>query len=178
MLSHERIVRYGREQLDLTTREFDILERLATHPGWVYSVAQLADGAERTEDETDFSPDSVSAHVSHLRRKLAAAGAPELLDTVRGVGYRLRVPEAEGGAGAPEAAVAGPDADGAAEPGGDDAPGPGVRTLRDSLWTLIEAVQQVERAGTDEQVRTAHAVLDDARHELYRVLADEEDAGR
>lgn len=175
MLSHERIVRYGREQLDLTTREFDILERLATHPGWVYSVAQLADGAERTEDETDFSPDSVSAHVSHLRRKLAAAGAPELLDTVRGVGYRLRVPEAAEAAGA---AADSDTADGVGEPGGDDAPGPGVRTLRDSLRALIEAVQQVERAGTDEQVRTAHAVLDDARHVLYRVLADEEDAPR
>jgi DNA-binding response OmpR family regulator len=33
---------------------------------------------------------SIAAHLGNLRRKLAAAGAPHVLETVRGLGYRLR----------------------------------------------------------------------------------------
>lgn len=83
----ERSARFAGADLALTTREFDVLAELCTHPGWVYSPDQLsgAEGGGRLR-----SPGAVNVHVTHLRAKLAAAGAPGLIATVRGVGWRIR----------------------------------------------------------------------------------------
>ncbi|HET6573855.1 MAG TPA: response regulator transcription factor [Fimbriiglobus sp.] len=75
--------------VDLTPTEFRLLECLLRQPGRAFSRHQLMDAAigegqivlERTID----------VHVKTLRKKLTAAGgSPELIETVRGVGYRFR----------------------------------------------------------------------------------------
>ncbi|OLP46898.1 transcriptional regulator, partial [Salmonella enterica subsp. enterica serovar Javiana] len=74
--------------LDLTYKEFELLKYLAQHPGRVFSRAQLLQevwgydyyGGTRTVD----------VHVRRLRTKIERdPGRPELLVTVRGLGYRL-----------------------------------------------------------------------------------------
>jgi two-component system response regulator AdeR len=72
----------------LTRREFGLLAALARHPTWTYTRDNLllelwGVDAERIETRL------VDQHVANLRRKLAAAGAPGLVQTVRGLGYRL-----------------------------------------------------------------------------------------
>lgn len=80
-----RTVRFGETPVELTRREFDILAVLAGHPGWVHSSEALA-----TADPAFYgSPTSVNVHVARLRKKLGAAGCAGLVETVRGVGYRL-----------------------------------------------------------------------------------------
>jgi DNA-binding response OmpR family regulator len=77
----------GDERVDLTTSEIKLLAVLAREPGRVRMRPELlaATGdAERFADER-----TVDAHVKNIRRKLGAHG--EMLETVRGVGYRLRV---------------------------------------------------------------------------------------
>jgi DNA-binding response OmpR family regulator len=78
-------------ELPLTRREFGLLAALAEHPGWVYSrdhllLAVWGIDAERIETRL------VDQHIANLRRKLAAAGAESLVQTVRGLGYRLVAP--------------------------------------------------------------------------------------
>ncbi|MFO7545493.1 MAG: response regulator transcription factor [Trueperaceae bacterium] len=71
------------EPIDLTRREFELLAFLATHPGKVFRRGELLDevwgeayvGTERTVDQ----------HVAQLRARLGG----DLIDTVRGRGYRL-----------------------------------------------------------------------------------------
>ena len=75
----------------LTRREFGLLEALVEHPGWVYSRDHLllevwGIDAERIETRL------VDQHVANLRRKLASAGADGLVQTVRGLGYRVVAP--------------------------------------------------------------------------------------
>lgn len=74
----------GRE-LDLTQKEFDLLAALARDPGAVLSRRRLL------EDVWDTnwygSSKTIDVHVAALRRKL---GDPSLIETVRGVGFRLR----------------------------------------------------------------------------------------
>lgn len=72
--------------LDLTLTEFRLLEHMARAPRKVFSRAELLDACLPDGDALERTVDS---HVSNLRRKLEAAGAPELLEGVRGVGYRL-----------------------------------------------------------------------------------------
>lgn len=82
-----RVLVDGRE-VPLTRREFGLLTTLAKHPGWVYSREHLlleVWGIDAEQVETRL----VDQHVANLRRKLAATGADRLLQTVRGLGYRL-----------------------------------------------------------------------------------------
>jgi two-component system, OmpR family, alkaline phosphatase synthesis response regulator PhoP len=76
--------------IPLTTREFDLLLALASHPGRVFTRAQLLErvwGAEYYDDHV------VDVHVANLRRKLDDDSAqPRYVETVRGVGYRFVVP--------------------------------------------------------------------------------------
>jgi DNA-binding response OmpR family regulator len=77
----------GREVI-LTRTEHDLLVALAAHPGWVYPRDHLLAevwGIDAAHVETRL----VDQHVANLRKKLADAGAPGLVETVRGVGYRL-----------------------------------------------------------------------------------------
>lgn len=70
----------------LTRVEFEILAALARQPGRALSRAALADAADLGEDLA--AERRLDVHVSRLRKKLGAAGP--LVETVWGVGYRLR----------------------------------------------------------------------------------------
>jgi len=73
--------------IELTRREYGILEALMRHPGEIVQRAQLA---ERVwEAEPDRFSGIIDVHVSNLRRKIEPAGAPRLLHTIRGHGFRL-----------------------------------------------------------------------------------------
>ncbi len=72
--------------LGLTWSEFQILALLAARPGWVFTRYQIVD-AVRGEDY-DVTERAVDVHMVGLRRKLGIHG--QLLETVRGVGYRFQ----------------------------------------------------------------------------------------
>jgi two-component system alkaline phosphatase synthesis response regulator PhoP len=77
--------------VDLTASEFRILHYLARRPGWVFTRQQIVDAAQGEDSYLSdrFVTDrSVDVHMVSLRRKLGSAGS--MVETVRGVGYRLR----------------------------------------------------------------------------------------
>ncbi|MBL8931684.1 MAG: response regulator transcription factor [Kineosporiaceae bacterium] len=78
-----RVVAGGR-QVDLSAREYSLLETLIRHPGQVLSREQLLSRVWGY----DFDPGSnvVDVYIRYLRRKVGA----ERIETVRGAGYRLR----------------------------------------------------------------------------------------
>jgi len=83
-------VRIDGRACDLTVTEYEILTALAGHAGRVYSRAELAYQA-RGHDFEGYER-TVDAHVKNLRRKIEEdAALPRLVETVRGVGYRLGV---------------------------------------------------------------------------------------
>jgi DNA-binding response OmpR family regulator len=86
LMRHE--VEGGDGPVSLSAREFALLAHLMRHPGQVLSRQQILDGVWGYS----FDPRSnlVDVYVGYLRRKLADAGAGEAIETVRGVGYRLR----------------------------------------------------------------------------------------
>jgi two-component system response regulator ResD len=84
-----RTVALDGEELSLTQREFDLLAYLAAHPGQVFSRDQLMEAVWDAPSFTDTS--TVTVHVRRLRVKLGdGPSAPRFIETVWGVGYRLR----------------------------------------------------------------------------------------
>ncbi|RLL70088.1 response regulator transcription factor [Streptomyces sp. Z26] len=86
--------------LELTRREFALLEVLARNAGLVLTREQLTDRVWGYD--FPVRTDVVDTFVSYLRRKLEADGHPRVLHTVRGVGFVLRPdrPDRPGGGGA------------------------------------------------------------------------------
>jgi DNA-binding response OmpR family regulator len=74
--------------LDLTRVEFDLLSSLLSSPGRVFTRSELIDRV--WGDGYAITDRTIDSHVKSLRRKVAdAGGEPGLLETVRGVGYRV-----------------------------------------------------------------------------------------
>jgi len=81
-----RRVTVGGRIVDLSPREFALLETLLRHPDQVLSRDQLLDLAWPAG--VAVTPNAVDAYVHYLREKLGSAAAQ--VETVRGVGYRMR----------------------------------------------------------------------------------------
>jgi two-component system, OmpR family, response regulator AdeR len=75
-------------RLDLTLTEFRILEHLARHPNRTFTRQEIL---ERVLPDSEALERSVDVHLQSLRRKLERAGVEGLLESVRGVGYRIWV---------------------------------------------------------------------------------------
>lgn len=73
--------------MDLTAREFSLLRYFMLHPGEVLAVERLLDHV--WDENIDPFTNTVRVTISKLRRKLAGAGQPEMIETVVGSGYRL-----------------------------------------------------------------------------------------
>ena len=84
-----REVRVDDVAVALTAREFDLLMAMARRPGVVFSREQLLESALGFADFSEAR--GVDVHVRHLREKLGDdAAAPRFIETVRGVGYRVK----------------------------------------------------------------------------------------
>ncbi|MES2531566.1 MAG: response regulator [Pseudomonadota bacterium] len=81
------------EPLNLTRREFRLLQALARHPGRIFSRSQLLELAyDHADDVTERAVDS---HIKNLRRKLAAAApSHDWIRSVYGVGFSFEEPDA------------------------------------------------------------------------------------
>jgi DNA-binding response OmpR family regulator len=82
-----RLTREGTE-IVLTRKEFDLLALLATDPGATFTREEIL---EQVWDSHWYGPTkTLDVHVASLRKKV---GDPDLVETVRGVGFRLRADE-------------------------------------------------------------------------------------
>jgi DNA-binding response OmpR family regulator len=85
-LETRTVARAGRE-IDLSTREFDLLATLMRRPRRVFTREELQDlvwGAER-----DITLGTVETYICYVRAKIDAGAPKKLVRTIRGVGYTL-----------------------------------------------------------------------------------------
>ncbi len=83
-----RVVFRGSEKIDLSTKEFALLDYFMRHPGRVLTRTMIAEHVW----DYDFDPMSniIDVYVTYLRKKIDSGREPKLLHTVRGVGYVLQ----------------------------------------------------------------------------------------
>jgi two-component system alkaline phosphatase synthesis response regulator PhoP len=90
---HKMVIHTGRHEVlvegrpvDLTATEFRLLSFLAQRPGWVFTRSQIVQGVQG--QDYAVTDRAVDVQIVGLRKKLGAAG--QFIETVRGVGYRLK----------------------------------------------------------------------------------------
>lgn len=81
-------VTYKEEIIPLTSKEVKILELLLRYPQKTYSKANLYEAV--WNDEYYYEDNTINVHVSNLRSKLKKATGKDYVETVWGIGYRLK----------------------------------------------------------------------------------------
>jgi len=83
-----REVKRDEERVELTSREFNLLELLMRSPGRVFTRTQILEHVWGY----DFDPQTnvVDVYIRRVRSKIDTEGVPSLIETVRNVGYRFR----------------------------------------------------------------------------------------
>ncbi|HZC08192.1 MAG TPA: response regulator transcription factor [Ktedonobacterales bacterium] len=89
----QREVYLGDRLITLTPREYTLLEFLARNPERALSRKQIS--ARVWPEGTEAGSNVLDTYIHHLREKLDDYGAVQMIQTVRGVGYALRVPRPE-----------------------------------------------------------------------------------
>ncbi len=85
-----RTVRRGTQELDLTTREYEVLEYLIRHQGQVVSREMLARDVWKEVVRHSPLDNVIDVHMVRIRRKVDEAFPTKLVHTVRGVGFVLK----------------------------------------------------------------------------------------
>ncbi len=85
-----RAVTRGGEPVDLTLREFELLEYLLRHQGQVVSREALARDVWKETSRSTPLDNVIDVHIARLRRKVDTDRDAKLIHTVRGVGFALR----------------------------------------------------------------------------------------
>lgn len=83
----DRTVTKDGKPINLTLKEFNLLEYLMRHPNEVVNCEDLL--AHLWDFNYDSFSNVVDVHVKNLRQKLDTDGGPSVLETIRGVGYRI-----------------------------------------------------------------------------------------
>lgn len=82
-----RTVSRGAERIDLSPREFALLDYLMRHPGRVLTRTMIAEHV--WDYDFDTSTNVIDVYINYLRKKIDTGREPKLLHTMRGVGYVL-----------------------------------------------------------------------------------------
>jgi DNA-binding response OmpR family regulator len=85
-----RSVRRGDQPIDLTAREFELLDYLLHHQGQIVSRDMLARDVWKEPSRGTPLDNVIDVHIARLRKKVDQGFSPRLIHTVRGVGFMVR----------------------------------------------------------------------------------------
>ena len=84
----DRVARRSDEEIELTAREYSLLEYLMRSPGRTFTRSQISEHVWNTHFDTGTN--MVEVAITRLRKKVDGGHEEKLIETVRGVGYRIR----------------------------------------------------------------------------------------
>ena len=85
-----RKVRRGKQEIDLTAKEFELLEYMLRHQGHIVSREMLARDVWKVTSRATPLDNVIDVHIARLRQKVDAPFKKKLLKTIRGVGFVLK----------------------------------------------------------------------------------------
>ena len=85
-----RTLSSNNNQVELTRKEFDLLSYMLLHKNRVLTRMQLSEHIWGSFTDDDSDSNYIDVHIKNIRKKLSAHAAVDWLETVRGVGYKIK----------------------------------------------------------------------------------------
>ncbi|HXI01349.1 MAG TPA: response regulator transcription factor [Sphingobacteriaceae bacterium] len=86
----KRVITHGETEIELTRKEFDLLSYMLLHKNRVLTRMQLSEHIWGTFADDDYDSNYIDVHIKNIRKKLGTYGTTDWLETVRGVGYKIK----------------------------------------------------------------------------------------
>lgn len=87
----KRTVLHQQNEIELSRKEFDLLSYLLLHKNRPLTRMQLSEHIWGNLADDDFDSNYIDAHIKNIRKKLNAYASVEWLETIRGVGYKIKI---------------------------------------------------------------------------------------
>ena len=88
----ERTISYQNEEVStITKKEFDLIAYLILHKNRTLTRSQLSEHIWGSVVNDDYDSNYIDAHIKNIRKKLNAYAPPDWLETVRGLGYKIKI---------------------------------------------------------------------------------------
>ncbi len=88
----DRVISYGTAEISTITRkEFDLIAYMLLHKNRTLTRSQLSEHIWGSVVNDDYDSNYIDAHIKNIRKKLNVYAAPDWLETVRGLGYKIKV---------------------------------------------------------------------------------------
>jgi two-component system OmpR family response regulator len=87
---HKRVVLFESEEISLSKKEFDLLNYLLLHKNKPLTRTQLSDHIWGNFADDDYDSNYIDVHVKNIRKKLMQYAPVEWLQTIRGIGYKIK----------------------------------------------------------------------------------------
>jgi len=90
-LTDRTISYYNTEVNTITKKEFDLIAYLLLHKNRTLTRSQLSEHIWGSVINDDYDSNYIDAHIKNIRKKLNAFAPPDWLETVRGLGYKIKI---------------------------------------------------------------------------------------
>ena len=87
----KREIKHSTNHIELTRKEFDLLSYLLLHKNRVLSRMQLSEHIWGSFSDDDYDSNYIDVHIKNIRKKLSLFGPIDWLETVRGIGYKIKI---------------------------------------------------------------------------------------
>ena len=86
----KRIISHGDNEIELTRKEFDLVSYMLLHKNRVLTRMQLSEHIWGSFADDDYDSNYIDVHIKNIRKKLGVYGQVDWLETVRGLGYKIK----------------------------------------------------------------------------------------
>ena len=86
----KRIVFHNQEEIELSRKEFDLLSYMLLHKNRPLTRMQLSEHIWGNFSDDDYDSNYIDVHIKNIRKKLQLHAPVEWLETIRGVGYKIK----------------------------------------------------------------------------------------
>lgn len=88
---NKRAVRFEENDIDLSRKEFDLLSYMVLHKNRPLTRLQLSEHIWGNFSDDDYDSNYIDVHIKNIRKKLAAYAPVDWLQTLRGIGYKIKI---------------------------------------------------------------------------------------
>lgn len=88
---NKRAVRFEENEIELSRKEFDLLSYMLLHKNRPLTRLQLSEHIWGNFSDDDYDSNYIDVHIKNIRKKMSAYAAVDWLQTLRGIGYKIKM---------------------------------------------------------------------------------------